>query len=320
MKKALRHHLFNNGLLKVASLAFAGLLWFFVQGEQTLVLQKALEVTIKPPAGFVVRGDAQVTRYVTLQGPRAWMGELEDTELTTEIEFHEARAKTYDIQLTRKYLPTVDKRIRVQFQNPSIFVDLDRLERARVPVKEFLKGSPAEDYFVKSIKLEPMTIEVAGPRRDVRQISSLSTEPINIENLQQSRSFSKMQVVANSPYVSLEPAWVNVAVQIEQREINKRFSAIPILTEGSQHQVRVRPAKVTLVIQAKPGVLSFVDAGSDLEAFVDVRELAPGRYEKEIRVKIPPETVLIETIPKMTTVEVLEKIKTSDLQLEDSSS
>jgi YbbR domain-containing protein len=68
----------------------------------------------------------------------------------------------------------------------------------------------------------------------------------------------------------------------------------------------VRPRYVSIVIQGTPGILSFIKR-TDLRAFLDGRDLIPGQHERKIQVKIPPDTVLIETYPENATVEISSK-------------
>jgi YbbR domain-containing protein len=73
---------------------------------------------------------------------------------------------------------------------------------------------------------------------------------------------------------------------------------------GSEYLTAVKPRFVSIIIQGTPGVLSFVKR-SDLEAFVEARELEPGKkHNRVVQVKIPPDTVLIETFPQSATVEI----------------
>ena len=44
-------------------------------------------------------------------------------------------------------------------------------------------------------------------------------------------------------------------------------------------------------------------------AFVEARGLEPGRHERSVQVKIPPETVLIETMPEKSILEILDQKK-----------
>ena len=65
---------------------------------------------------------------------------------------------------------------------------------------------------------------------------------------------------------------------------------------------------VSIVIQGTPGVLSFVNK-EDLRAFVELTNMPPGNHEKEIQVKIPPNTVLIETFPQKGNIHISNRKK-----------
>ena len=106
------------------------------------------------------------------------------------------------------------------------------------------------------------------------------------------------------PGKSLSTEKVQVSLMVGEKKINKRFGSVPIEVVGSDFLTAVKPRYVSIVIQGTPGVLSFVKR-SDLEAFVEARELEPGKkHNRPVQVKIPPDTVLIETFPQSATVEI----------------
>ncbi len=63
---------------------------------------------------------------------------------------------------------------------------------------------------------------------------------------------------------------------------------------GGEYAANIYPKQVSIVIQGTPGVLSFISK-ADLRAFVDLSDLKPGNHDRSVQVKIPPDTVLIET-------------------------
>ena len=52
-----------------------------------------------------------------------------------------------------------------------------------------------------------------------------------------------------------------------------------------------------ITLQETPGILKFTHT-SKIRAFIDLRNLSPGRHERKVQVKIPSETALIEIKPE----------------------
>lgn len=157
---------------------------------------------------------------------------------------------------------------------------------------------------MKKTTIKPAFVTISGLKSDVDRIEEVRTEAFDVEGLQKTKSFEVGLVMDEYPEMTLSTEKVKVSLLLGEKKENKRFTAVPIEVVGSDFISSVKPRYVSIEIQGAPGVLSFAKR-SDLEAFVEARDLVPGkRYTKEIRVKIPPNTSLIETFPENATVEL----------------
>jgi len=95
-----------------------------------------------------------------------------------------------------------------------------------------------------------------------------------------------------------------VALQIGEAKKNRRFENIPVSVVGGAVAPLPRLKPVSIEIQSTPSILNSVSE-ADLAAFVDVSGLEPGKFDKDVQVKIPSDTVLIEVNPKAVQIQVL---------------
>ncbi|NDE15683.1 YbbR-like domain-containing protein [bacterium] len=275
MRDRLRKMLLDNLPYKVTAVILASMLWYIVQGEEILEVNKRIAVTVAVPDGYTIKGPTLRYKDATLRGPRVLLGQYMEGKkpLEATIKIPPGKAGQLRYRVDRENLTSFDPRVRMTIHDPYIVVTVDEVSGKKVPVREVIEGVPAQGYMIEKIVIDPESVKVTGLKADLAKVNQVATEQINISGLKQPKVFEV------------------------------RFGSIPVEVVGSDYLTNVRPQFATIVIQGTPGVLSFVKK-ADLRAFVDVRDLTPGRYDREIQVKIPSETVMIETHPKSTSVEI----------------
>jgi YbbR domain-containing protein len=306
MRQRLASSILKNIQYKVAALILACLFWYIVQGEEILEVSRRVDVLIKVPEGYVVKGPDIRHLDATLRGSRVLIGDFPAKALEATINVPRGKTGQYRFRIDKDYFKSWDNRIKLTVHDPYITVFVDEKETKKVPVREFLKGVPADGYIIEKSVIKPSVVTVEGPRSEVDKLEEILTEPIDVDNLSANKSFEARLIAKDSAQstLSLDVDRVTVNLSVGEKKINKRFGSVPVEVVGSDFLTAVKPRFVSIVIQGTPGVLSFVKR-SDLEAFVEARELEPGKkHMRSIQVKIPPETVLIETFPQTATVEV----------------
>lgn len=86
----MRQKLNENLLLKLISLAFALVLWFFVMGEQRHEVSLAVPVEYRSlPKGLVIANEVPQTVNVSLSGPRALLLRVSTEHLSLALDLSE---------------------------------------------------------------------------------------------------------------------------------------------------------------------------------------------------------------------------------------
>ena len=296
--------IFRNFWYKAAALALACMFWYIVQGEEILEINRRLVVNIHVPDGYTVKGLETRIKDVQLRGSRVLLGDFSNKPLEATINIPEGKTGQLRYRIDKEYIKNWDNRIKMTVLDPYLSVYVDEKVSKKVPVKEYLKGVPGDGYIIEKTVIKPNLVTVTGAKSDVQRVDEVLTEPIDVDGLSQSKSFEAKLVATDVPKSGLSVDTVTVNLMVGEKKINKRFGSVPVEVVGSDYLTAVRPRFVSIVIQGTPGVLSFVKR-SDLSAFVDARSLEPGKkYDQTVQVKIPPDTVLIETFPQTAGVEV----------------
>ncbi|MBC7532162.1 MAG: hypothetical protein H7318_11320 [Oligoflexus sp.] len=301
--RSIMNLLFNNFGYKLLAILLAVVVWAIIQGEQIQEVNREILVEIHVAPEYGVRGDLLRIKAATIRGPQAWLLEV-PKRLTAEVFVPAGKIGEHRVRLSKDDVKNLNERLELIIYEPNLVLYVDKLMERSVPIKETLHGAPAEGFTVERVTIEPKNVVVKGIRKDVMDLRTIYTEPVDVTNLQQ----SKMQDVRlispglGSDALSIESA--KVQLQVGNSKINKRFSNIPVEVIGAQRRTKITPQFVSILVQGVPNVLNNLQR-SDFKAFIEVRSLGPGRYEEDIKVKIPAETVLIETFPEKGNVTIL---------------
>jgi len=187
--------LLENWMLKFISLAFAVVLWFFVMGESRM------EVTHVAPLEYenlaeelMIASEVPTSASIRISGPRALQVNLSPSDISLSIDLQGLSAGVTSFKRLEESLniPTGLKITRI---SPSyVDVKLERVRDRDVPVRVVLVGDPALGFLVKSFKSVPEKITVSGAESELKGVSEVVTEGIDLSHVQESFS----QVVAIS--------------------------------------------------------------------------------------------------------------------------
>jgi len=307
-KRSLLGKIFHNFLYKLAALILGAFAWYIIQGEEILEINHHIQVSIIIPDGLMIKGSTTRIKDATLKGPRVLLGDLTSNKIPIEARVYLQKDKKGKIRilLGKQHLLNWNDRINVTIHDAYLNIFMDEKVTRTLAIKEYFQGVPAEGYIIEKASLKPNSVTITGLKSEVRKLKHIITLPINIDGIQQTKSIEADLALSDLPISDASTEKVTVNVQVGEKKVNKRFGSIPIEIEGSAYASNVKPRYVSIVIQGTPGVLTFVKR-SDLRAFLDARELSPGRYEKKINVQIPPDTSLIETFPENANIELLKE-------------
>lgn len=298
----------NNLPYKIAALMLATLFWYVIQGEEILEINRRMVVNLVSPDGYMVKGEAQRVKDVTLRGPRVLLANLSTRPIEAVIHVPKSIARVPKrIRVDKEHVEGWDNRIRMLVHDPYVTVLMDEKSTRRVPVREVQKGAPAEGFLVEKVNIKPSSVDLVGLKSELGYAREVLTEPIDISGLQATKSY-RVPLTPPSGFdrASIPTSPVEVTFQITEKKEPRRFSGVPVEVIGASTPYSVRPQVVTLEVQATSGVLTFVRS-ADFRAYVEVRDFPAGRFELPVQVKIPPDTIFIRSIPEKVTVDITER-------------
>lgn len=201
------------------------------------------------PGGFSAIGDAS-RRVIHLPMPTSGKGQFHITDA--------------DLRLPRgvKALSIAPEQFNLR---------MEKLLTRALPVRVQQQGTPAAGHQVRSLRPIPDKVQVRAPQSVFATLSTLTTEPVNVEG--QDDDFSvRVRLNADIPFVTLATEGVDVAVDLGSEVGNRALPKVAVQLLGP------RPERASLdrrSVQVKlRGPRSILDKLDPAELFATVDLLA----------------------------------------------
>ena len=180
---------FENWMLKFISLAFAVVLWFFVMGESRM------EVTHIVPLEYenlseelMIANEVPTSVSIRISGPRALQVNLSPDDISLSVDLEKLPAGVTSFKRLEESL-NIPSGLKITRISPSyVDVKLERIRDRDVPVRVILTGEPELGFMVKSFKTVPKKVTVSGAESELKGVSEVVTEGIDLTNVQESFS------------------------------------------------------------------------------------------------------------------------------------
>ena len=181
--------IFENWLLKSISLAFAVVLWFFVMGESRMEVNHIIPLEYQNlPDGLMIANDIPTSVAIRISGPRALQVNLNPGDIRLAVDLKGLSPGVTSFRRLEENL-NLPGGLKITRISPSyVDVKLERIRERQVPVRVVLTGEPAPGFIVKSSKANPAKVTVTGAESELKTVSEVVTEGIDLTHVQESFS------------------------------------------------------------------------------------------------------------------------------------
>ncbi len=163
------------------------------------------------------------------------------------------------------------KRLNIRF---------NRFETRSIPVKPvYFPPAPMKGFALVGDRTTPEKVQVTAPDSIIGSLE-LKTKPIPLDKIRE--SFTTDAEIDNIPqHVTVNPAHVEVNVEIGPERTNLEFTGIPIrlLTNDNHRKVRLLgPQEVTVIVSGPKKLLDALER-KEIKPYLDInRQKKPGTY------------------------------------------
>jgi YbbR domain-containing protein len=300
------YHPFRHLGLKFLSVAVALGLWFTVAGEETverslhIPLQlrnypERLELVENPPASVDVR----------VRGRSGLLSQLAPGDVLAMLDLSSAKAGRRFFNLSRSQVSAPFGVEVVEVSQGNIPLRFEPSSARRVPVMPIVEGEPAAGYLAGKPKVEPATVEVAGPEGALLRLKEVTTEPVSVAG---ARETVRERVALGLPDASIRLGSVVVAtvtVPVAPRPVERVLSQVPVHLHNAAKGVSAQalPAAVAVTVRGPAETVAALRPDS-ISAFVDLAGLGPGRYNLSVLVEPGQGFVVVGTRPSAVGVRI----------------
>ena len=165
--------------LKVLALALAVAAWWFVAGENKVLVSFTLPLEMRNlPKGMTVTNKTERQVEVRLSGPSSLLSGMRPSEISASVDLAAGHAG-------RQYFTLDDRSVKIppgvklqRIYPSSIEVVLDRTERRMVAVAVRIGGGAAVRKRVAKVEIDPPSIEVEALPEEFARMPVIYTEEV----------------------------------------------------------------------------------------------------------------------------------------------
>lgn len=181
--------LFENWLLKLISLAFAIVLWFFVMSERKLEVAHIVPLEYTGLSQeLMIANEVPNSVAVRISGPRALQMNLSPGDISLSVDLKGLSAGMTSFKRLEENL-NLPSGLKVTRISPSyVDVKLERIREKEVPVRLVLNGHPATGFQVAETLVSPEKTLVTGAESELKSVSEVMTESIDLTGVRESFS------------------------------------------------------------------------------------------------------------------------------------
>lgn len=140
-------------------------------------------------------------------------------------------------------------------------------------------GTPAPGFALESITVEPVYVTIVGLPEVLEDITSVTTEPISIEDLSADETFEvELQLPDDISLADGEPTTVTVIASIGPSVSSRTFVVGVVCVGAGDNACLPRTDELAITLSGAGGALSALTA-SDVTPTVDAAGLDPGNHE-----------------------------------------
>ncbi|MFO7813228.1 MAG: CdaR family protein [Pelovirga sp.] len=179
----------QNWTLKLMSLVFALMLWFFIMGERRLEVNYRVPLELQNlPRELMVANEVPSMVDVRISGPRTLLMKVSPNDISVTVDLTGLSPGLTSFRRLEERL-NLPSGLRVTRLSPS-FVDvrLERIQQKTVPISILLTGDPMDGFGVGTVRAKPDQVAIEGAESEVKNVTKVTTDEVDLNGVNSSFS------------------------------------------------------------------------------------------------------------------------------------
>lgn len=252
------------------------------------------------PGNLVVTGQPLKEVEVQVRGQKTLLDLFQTQEHVCVLDLREAKAGLVTLPVGEANLQFPEKISVAHIEPTSITLRLEPKLTKMVPVVVTLSDNPAPGYRTDLTVATPGTLQISGPEKVIAPIEQIATLPISVKDM--AESFKKEVTVVLPSEVTIGyggTSLVTAQVSIKENIITRRFENIPVAGRNTVLPAKITPPQMTVDVKGPENILTGLSPDTDIKAYVDLKDLAPGIYVRRSQITLPVGTTLAGADPEV---------------------
>jgi YbbR domain-containing protein len=212
-----RKYVLQNLGLKLISLGMAVGLWLAI--ARAPVAEVSLEVPIElqnVPNDLEVSSPHIPEAQIWLRGPERIVSRIEASDVRATIDLSQVHPGERTFNLTAQHVRKPQGLEVVQIVPSQLHLAFDTRLTRSVPVRARVIGNFASGYSIDHVEVMPPTVSITGPQKQVEEVQSAITDPVDVTGDIDRASFVTHAYVADPMIQVVNPATVRVTVIMQK--------------------------------------------------------------------------------------------------------
>ena len=206
----MRRHVIHNLGLKITSLLLASALWLAVSSSPSSEVALRVPIIFRSmPANLEISSENVPEVRLRVRGPERVVRRLQPQDVRPELDLTGVTAGERTFDLTRAI--SVPNGLELSQVSPSeVLLSFDERAKRQVPVKPRVVGAFA------SITIDPTTVEITGPRKQVEAVDVAITDPIDVTGVLDQLTVTRPAYVSDPLIQVVNPRPVRITITIQK--------------------------------------------------------------------------------------------------------
>lgn len=302
--------LLRNLRSKLIAFLLAAVTWYVVHGaisHEYELVNVPVAVSLTPGWAVLERSAESVS--IRFRGSREDIRELNSGDVQVIMDLRGAEQQgERELILQPQDVKAPGNARPLSFRPSTMVFTLDVEEEKLVAVKSDLVGELPPGIEMESVRTEPATVRLVGPKTLLAGVTEVRTQPLDLDT----RLVSFKERIDIVPpelggEIRIDPGKVNVSMKLVQRSAELDVKELPVralFRAGTNPQISFDPGVVDVILSGQPEVLNKVQKQSIL-AYVDCSSIeVAAEYDLQVRVDAPPRVSISEVSPAVIKVRV----------------
>lgn len=310
--KNLIEKLLENWPAKIVCLTLALLLFMFYR--MSTLEQRVFSVPLRIQTNGDLVPAASFPRTVTvrLRGEMDALYPIEEKDISVFVDLSALEREgefRFPLQVRIAGSAGAQEVLESSVEPSDILIRVESRTVKKVPVVPNFAGYPEAGYEFDGYLINPVSVEVSGPRTVVEGIEEMQTEPIDLSGRNAGFEGTALLVNRNTLIAVSSGGTVEYRVRIAPTIISRTISGIPLRFDALDERFSVLGGSEAGVLTVRGRQIDLSDGSALQDALrVQARNIgAPGIYSLPVTVVLPEGMELLEYSPREVQVTVTRK-------------